>query len=66
MGHGVFVDSVRIPPELFLKTHAAIVQKANGHHARNRERPAEDGDGSKVQDVLEFVTLGVYAAYTYE
>jgi GNAT superfamily N-acetyltransferase len=61
-----FVDSVRIPPELFLNTHAAIVKKANGHHARNRELPAEDGDGSRVQDVLGLVTLGVYAAYTCE
>ena len=61
-----FIDSVRMPPELFLDTHAAIVRKANAHHARNRELPAEDGDGGKVQDVLELVTLGVYAAYTYE
>ena len=61
-----FIDSVRMSSELFLKTHAAIVQKANSHHARNRELPAEDGDGSKVRDVLALATLGVYAAYTHE
>lgn len=61
-----FIDSVRVPPELFLNTHAAIVRQANGHHARNHQLKREDGDGSKVEDILALATLGVYAAYTYE
>lgn len=61
-----FIDSVRMPPELFLNTHAAIVRKASRHHARNPLRPEEDGSGSKVEDVLQLATLGVFAAYTYD
>lgn len=61
-----FVDSVRMPPELFLNTHAAIVRKANSHHARNYQLREDDGSGSKVEEILKLVTLGVYAAYTYE
>lgn len=60
-----FIDSRPMSPEFFLNTHAAIVRNANGHHERNRQLQKEDGDGGKVQTLLELVTLGVYAAYAY-
>lgn len=61
-----FIDSVPIHPSSFLQTHAAIVKKANDHHRRNRHHKERDGDGSNVENILSFVNLGVYAAYTYE
>ena len=61
-----FIDSMPIYPSSFLETHTAIVKKADDHHAINRHHKEKDGDGSKVEDILSVVNLGVYAAYTYE
>jgi ribosomal protein S18 acetylase RimI-like enzyme len=61
-----FIDSMPIYPNSFLKTHTAIVKKADDHHAINRHDKEKDGDGSKVEEILSVVNLGVYAAYTYE